>query len=380
MVVGPGADAAPSAIVERFEIRARGDAFGGAAFGEVGAYERVDAVAHVSVDPAHAANREIADLALAPRDAGGRVAYDTDVVILRPRDPRRANRTLLFEVVPRKSLPAEHAERCAARRFARRREGRGRRLPLEAGLQRSGSGGRRRGRTRADERALPFATEAGDRSPAEFISRECSITRRPGRIDLLCRGIARPGARHDLRAPAPGRRSAFASAERAALRRRAQPRDRSPREVDAGAIYELVYRGGSARRGLRFAATRECDLVPAMADATRPELRIRSAGARPALAIGSRNRALLRDWAWQGFHVDGAGRPVFDGCCVHRVGAKNVDHAALGPAGAAFPRQHEDHRVPGNQFSVHYAVTTDPVTSRRMASSRAASRRRLARS
>ena len=45
------------------------------AFGSVGPYERIDAIAHYAVDPLHRSNTPITDLALAPRDDDGRVRF-----------------------------------------------------------------------------------------------------------------------------------------------------------------------------------------------------------------------------------------------------------------------------------------------------------------
>src|SRR3954454_12822374 len=73
-------------------------AFGGAEFGAVGRYERIVARATIAVDPADPREAGIADLALAPRNAAGKVEATAEVVILRPADPARGNGTLLLEV------------------------------------------------------------------------------------------------------------------------------------------------------------------------------------------------------------------------------------------------------------------------------------------
>ena len=73
----------------------------GRAFGPAGAYERLDGVARFAVDPAAPANAAITDLRLAPADAGGRVRFEADFVVLRPADPARGQRRLLFQVVNR---------------------------------------------------------------------------------------------------------------------------------------------------------------------------------------------------------------------------------------------------------------------------------------
>ncbi len=70
----------------------------GRAFGETGPYERVDAVAHYAVDPAHPANAGIVDLDRAERAPDGKVRFSGDATFLVPVDPARANRALLLDV------------------------------------------------------------------------------------------------------------------------------------------------------------------------------------------------------------------------------------------------------------------------------------------
>lgn len=82
----------------RLEILQREPYEGAAAFGDVGPYERIDAVAHYAVDPAVAANADIVDLAQAARDDQGRVSFNGDVVVLRPAVPTGGNRVALIDV------------------------------------------------------------------------------------------------------------------------------------------------------------------------------------------------------------------------------------------------------------------------------------------
>ncbi len=83
------------------EITARGPYEGGEAFGAAGAYERIEGLMRFAVDPTHAANAGIVDLALATRDAAGMVAFSADFCLLQPVEAARGNRRLLFDVVNR---------------------------------------------------------------------------------------------------------------------------------------------------------------------------------------------------------------------------------------------------------------------------------------
>src|SRR6202158_2749917 len=87
--------------VTRFEMTERRPLAGGRAFGDVGRYEELIGRIHLAVDPQNAANRAITDLALAPRDAAGRVAFAADVSILLPVDRARASGRFLVDVVNR---------------------------------------------------------------------------------------------------------------------------------------------------------------------------------------------------------------------------------------------------------------------------------------
>jgi hypothetical protein len=72
-----------------------------ATFGDTGAYERVIGIARGELDPADARNKLIVGIDRAPRNAAGMVEYETDLFILRPVDPAKGNRQLLFDVLNR---------------------------------------------------------------------------------------------------------------------------------------------------------------------------------------------------------------------------------------------------------------------------------------
>src|SRR5262245_32679898 len=90
----------PTARAELLELVIhRREAFAeGAAFGDAGPYEKFVGVARFAVDPGNARNRDIADLLLAPRNAAGKVEFESDVCILAPRDPARGNGAILYDV------------------------------------------------------------------------------------------------------------------------------------------------------------------------------------------------------------------------------------------------------------------------------------------
>ncbi len=89
---------AAAAEVTGFEITERSDVLDGRSFGLAGAYERIVGVVRFAFDPENDANRIIADIALAPTNADGRVEMSADFHLLRPKVMTKGRGTLLLEV------------------------------------------------------------------------------------------------------------------------------------------------------------------------------------------------------------------------------------------------------------------------------------------
>ena len=81
-----------SAGVTRIEVSSRADVTG------FPAYERISGKVYFAVDPKLAANRAIADIDLAPRNALGLVEFSADMLALRPKDSAKSNGTALLEI------------------------------------------------------------------------------------------------------------------------------------------------------------------------------------------------------------------------------------------------------------------------------------------
>src|SRR5436190_14744429 len=91
--------AAPlSAEVMRIEVQSRSDLVGGQAFGAAGAFEKIAGRIFFAVDPTLPANRIVADLDKAPRNAAGRVEFSSDFCLLKPKRIERGNGAVLYEV------------------------------------------------------------------------------------------------------------------------------------------------------------------------------------------------------------------------------------------------------------------------------------------
>src|SRR5947209_6796354 len=86
------------AELQSLEIYRREPFADGMAFGDTGPYEKLVGVAHFAVDPEHPRNKRIVDLSLAPRNAQGKVEFESDVYILAPKDSAKGNRAILYDV------------------------------------------------------------------------------------------------------------------------------------------------------------------------------------------------------------------------------------------------------------------------------------------
>jgi hypothetical protein len=91
--------AAPlSAEVVRIEVQSRADLAGGQGFGAAGPYEKIAGKIFFAVDPALPANRIVADLDRAPRNAGGKVEFSSDFYLIKPKQIAKGNGAVLYEV------------------------------------------------------------------------------------------------------------------------------------------------------------------------------------------------------------------------------------------------------------------------------------------
>jgi len=87
--------------VTGFEIVLRRPLADGRSFGDAGPYEELKGRLRFAIDPGHAANRGVTDIALAPRGASGRVEFSADLSLLVPVDRSRARGRALIDVVNR---------------------------------------------------------------------------------------------------------------------------------------------------------------------------------------------------------------------------------------------------------------------------------------
>jgi len=87
--------------VTGLDIRLRRPLADGKIFGDVGTYEEIRGVIRFTVDPLHPSNQNVTDIGRTPRNPDGCVEFESDIVILRPADPARGGRRILFDVLNR---------------------------------------------------------------------------------------------------------------------------------------------------------------------------------------------------------------------------------------------------------------------------------------
>jgi hypothetical protein len=383
------ATAAGRAELRSLEILSREPFADGTAFGDVGPYEKIVAVAHFAVDPAQPRNHDIVDLSLAPRNKDGKVEFESDVFILAPKDLSKGNGALLYDVNNRGNK--------LALGFFNRGGGNDPKTRADAGdgwLMRRGYtivwcgwiGELLPGNHRMLLRA-PIATDEG--KPIRGLVRYEMVADQPTETMPLSRreghGSYPPTARGEREGVLTWRMRE--TDERVPIRHGQWSLERMPiPKVESGVkgtlgqvrlrlkggfrpgyIYELICEAeGPIVQGVGFAAVR--DLISFLrydAGARNP---LREDG-KPAIqrthGFGvSQSGRFLRHFLYQGFNADEGGRKVFDGVMPHVAGG------ALGFFNHRFAQptrhngQHEEHSYPGDMFPFTYGDLTDPYSKR----------------
>ena len=365
-------------------IEERTDFAGGADFDGAGPYERIKGRVRFAIDPSLAANERIVDLPLAPADRRGLVAYSTEMFILKPKDMGRGNRRLLYDVVNRgnkralqffNDAPPAHDPRTArdAGNGFLMRQGytvvwsgwQGDLLPVE---------GRMTMELPAAGRAVTGTVRA------EFIVEDPGVTTVPlgghdyirpyaaAGLDTGAASLTRRAREQDPRQPVPASDWRFAAPDARGRLAPSAVHCHVPAGFRPGWIHELLY---TARDplvlGLGFAGVR--DLVDFLHHADEDAagqanpLREGGRGVEKAYAWGrSQSGRFLREFVYRGFNASDAGRRVFDGVFPHVAGAGRLALNYRFAQPDRYPRQHEDHLYPSDEFPFAYCGAEDPFT------------------
>ena len=101
---------------------------------DLAGYERIAGKVYFAVDPKLPANRAIADIDLAPRNAAGMVEFSADLLVLRPKDAAKSNGTAFLEIANRGSQPFFGALNIGAGRSGHTEQDLGDRFMLDQGF------------------------------------------------------------------------------------------------------------------------------------------------------------------------------------------------------------------------------------------------------
>ncbi len=367
MAAGLLAAAPVRAEVTRFELQgATAPAFGGQEFGPAGRYERIVARATIALDPADARNAIIADLALAPRNAAGKVEATADVVILRPAEAARGNGTLLLEVPNRgREIIGQLMNDAPGANL------------LSGGTDPGNGHLMRQGYTlawvgwQADipagqglRLAAPVVPGVTGLSREEFLF---DHARNPVAVPLTYPAATTEGATLTVRAQATDARQTpaglsfrFLDPQRVEITR--------PTGFDAGALYELIYTAKDPTvQGMAFAALRD---VGAFLRWEKGAANPLSSGQRgtvdQAILTGvSQSGRFVRDFLYLGFNQDEAGRQVFGAMLPHIPGSRRSFTNTRFAQPGRNPTPHGDRHYPADQFPFTYAATEDHLTGKR---------------
>ena len=379
--------AAPTSGVTGVVVDSVELAFGGREFGHSGAYEWVDGHMTAELDPADPHNAIIVNLDKAPRNANGRVEYSAEFRILKPVDMTLGNRTLWYDVMNRGHQRAFNLVQGflpGYGEFPRTSDDIGDGFHLNLGYtmvwtgwQASATGPDRIGAE------LPIAKNSDGTSLTAW--RTTELRGNSGSTDIEGRlyptvaasmpdsELYRRDRPHSEPVLIPRDAWSFATCD--------DGNAPVPSDVDVcleggfstDAIYFLVHEvRDPIVMGIGFAAVRDATSFLRYDTTEGNPLVARYGGegeARnvidAALAWGqSQPGRFLRDFVYQGFNRDPAGRRTFDGVVATTSGSrKTFTNYEFGNPGR-FVRGVMDHYYMGDQFPFSYATMFDPVSGR----------------
>ncbi len=369
LVAGVFATVPAQAQVTQFDVLStEAPALQARAFGERGTARKITARATFAVDPADPRNATIADIALAPRNAAGRVTGVADVVILQPQRP---NGTLLIETPNRGRKLIGPGFDDAPTSYGRLSE------PADAGagfLLAQGytlawigwqgdlpvSGGQGAAALGLNVPTLPGIT-GPSRDEWVFSPKQ---TEAEQTVKLAYPAATREGAQLTVRARVQDPRTQpaglawrFVDDQAIAITR--------PANQPADAIYEFTYTARGAKvMGLGFAALRDiAHFLRHDTSAANPLAASGQPTMQTLLGTGiSQSGRVLRDFVYLGFNESADHRPVYDGLLLQIPGGRRSYTNARFAQPARNPGPNSDDLYPVDQFPMAYATSTDAQT------------------
>ena len=366
------------AEVVRMEVESRKSYADGESFGNAGAYEHLTGRLYMEADPEDPANARIIDLKLAPRNDRGQVEFNSRFDLIKPVDPRKGNRRIVYGVNNR-------GNKLLLKGFNNSVGG----SQPEAGngfLMREGysilwcgwNGDVLPGGNRLQIK-LPVALEDGQPITGQIYAEFCvdkKVYSQPlcwGQTDVYpAIDTDNTSATLTMRAnrdqPAqeiPSHKWSFATLN---SKKQVLPSTKSLYIKDGfrpGWLYELVYTARDPRvTGLGFAAVRDCVSFFRFADSDI------NGGVNPlaktidyAYIFGvSQSSRFIHHFLCEAFNTDERGRKVFDGAFAHVGGAGRGMFNCRFAQTTRHTTQHEENLFPTDVFPFNSVKQSDPVT------------------
>src|SRR5215831_14156003 len=359
------------AEVVRIEVKSRTDILSGKSFGSTGAYEKLSGKIYFAVDPRNSANRIIADIDKAPKNAAGKVEFSSDFYLIKPKDESRGNGTVLYEVSNRGNkgllgffnLGNNSLDPETARDF-------GDGFLMDQGFTIFWVGWQfdapnRDGMLRV---YVPPAHETNGRPIQGLVRSDFSTTQKAADVALTDTTYAVI----DPKDPA----NVVTVRDSVEAARRTIPRDQWAFSADAKSIhmasgfepnkiYEVVYKSQDPPiAGLGPAAVR--DAISKLKYGSAAELSVDQGAIKRAIAFGiSQSGRFLRTYLYYGFNEDESHRKVFDGVISHVAGGGrgSFDNRVALPSRTAGP--FSSFFYPVDIFPFTDVAQLDPETGRR---------------
>ena len=372
---------APAEVV-RIDVGARHVVADGRAWGLAGPYEALSGMAHFEVDPANPANRIVTDVALAPRNARGKVEFRSNFFLLKPADAARGNGAVLYEVSNRggKGMLG-YFNNAAGSRDPRTAAEMGDGFLLDNGFALLWLGWQFDVPVREGQMRLHAPAATGGGAPVTGLVRsEVVVTERVHDHSLADRGhVAYPVADPDDPSNVMTVRDGVGRPRRVVPR----GRWRFARRTESGAVvddptrvhleggfephklYDVVYAAQDpALVGLGPAAVR--DMISRLKYEGSPELGLPAGAIDRAIAWGvSQSGRFLRTFLHHGYNADERNRRAFDGVMAHVAGAGrgSFNHRFAQPSRDGHPFLNK--LYPSDIFPFTDIVQHDPETDMR---------------